>query len=97
MDIAGGSKERGEDANGDRKRWKHRVDLTQSNEQVCVTDTDVIPKPFAIRRGVRMHAAKDDAAQGVGVHSQSNEKNVSCAWQMEPLSACVAMTHVIVK
>ena len=46
---------------GDRKRWKCHVDLTQSNEQFRVTDTDAILKPFAIRRGVVMHAAKDDA------------------------------------
>ena len=63
MNIEGGPRKKGkrEDDKEDRKHWKYHVDLTQSNKQVCVTETDAIPKPFAIRRGMVMHAVKDDA------------------------------------
>ena len=40
-------------------------------------DTNAILKPFAIGRGTRMHDAKGDAVQNVGVCSQSNEKKAS--------------------
>ena len=103
-----GQKGKREDDKEDRKRWKDHVDSTQSNKQVCVTGTDAIPKPFAIKRGMRMHDARVTqfrmlvfAANQKRKRCHTHDKQNSCLrawpWHTQSWSDChpqIEMTHL---